>query len=730
LQQGAFEKAQEHFQRLIDVAPLLSDGYIYMGDLSDRQGKLDTAEEWYQKGLRATGVSSSDCVALLRLYGRRELFARNKDKILPLAQRAIAIDPAREYSVYVEIGSCYQQNEDYTEAHRWYQKAVDLDLTRLQAYTSFGYSYIAEREYEKAGSNFQKAVQVAPEALDGSWGMAWLCESQGQEETQAERKEERWQEALHWYEESLKRRPEWAGVIRSRICEVKRKLGRYQEAQAELLEALRQEPADERLLQALHDLADDYYKNRKNAAAALQVYDEIRRIKGPSYDGDYQNRIGNLKYYTGDYQAAAEAYRKAIAADPGNAVYCSNLALACVNLKVPDKRQEELDEAISALNQALKLSPQDREYADRLQNLQRQRRVVGTYGEPALARKFGVDPITILLTPDLLPHILAPGTGDLSVEMVGLISAMRARIQERFGVRVPALNFRDDQDPDRPHGTYFFALKEIWIASGLVPSAKRFFAGPFEELAALQIDGEEVSDSPTGFRGYWIAQKDWAKAEKVGLWEVMEYPLRHLEALLERNLGEFVTHQELTRLLGAGEEDARLQIGSSSGELTALTLVVRALLSEAVPVRAFNVICKTVVELRTSGATLVDIVERVRALPEILPQLPGQSTRYSFYQLGVHLEKELTRSIYRESPQPLLALEPQRCQDILTTIRGRAGVDALALLVKNAELRPLVRKLVELEFPNMPVLSWAELQPALSTRVVGEIELPEAAHAG
>ena len=49
-----------------------------------------------------------------------------------------------------------------------------------------------------------------------------------------------------------------------------------------------------------------------------------------------------------------------------------------------------------------------------------------------------------------------------------------------------------------------------------------------------------------------------------------------------------------------------------------------------------------------------------------------------------------------------------------------------ALLVRDSELRPFVRKLIELEWPRTPVLAEAELRQRLHSRIIGEIALGKA----
>src|SRR5262249_37939863 len=153
-------------------------------------------------------------------------------------------------------GYVCQQNQQLADAHRWYQKAIATDPTRIGGYTSEGYLYLNNDDFGPAAEHFQRAVKVAPEALGGHWGISWLSE-----------KQEQWQDALSWCERSLQRRPEWEGTIRARMGDFRRRLGQYEQAEDDLMQSLRIEPNDSQVLNVLTELAEDYYLKGHKADA-------------------------------------------------------------------------------------------------------------------------------------------------------------------------------------------------------------------------------------------------------------------------------------------------------------------------------------------------------------------------------------------------------------------------------------------------------------------------------
>lgn len=725
LNENEFEKAEEYFRRAITISPNSSDGYVNMGDSLEKKGKIDEAEEWFQKGIRTRDAGSSEYLRLVSLYGRPELFNKYRDRLRPIAQRAIAVDPSSRYAAYLKIGYCHQQNKEYEDAYRCYTKAIELDNTRLAGYASLGYAYIDEKKYDLARTNFLKVIEKAPEAHNGYWGMAWLCERE-QEEKNEEEKKKLWEEALYWYGQCLKRRPEWEVPIRSSRAEIKRKLHRPDLAEEELFKGLRSEPENGNLLYSLHGMVDDYKKDGK-PDAALRILETIHKIRGEVYEAEYHNRVGNVKYYFSDYKAAADAYIKAIAASPGDAVYHSNLSLAYEKMKIPGSRVSGLENAIPPLRRALELDPKNTDYSARIESLEKEKRLVVKFGEPVFNMIPILTPIAAEVTADLLPYILDMEKSQLSPEFSEMINAMRARIQERLGVKIPGIRFREAQDVGSQSNMCYIKLMDILVMAGYVPADKKFCPMSPAELMSLQINADTASN-PDGSEGCWVWKEEWNKAKDAGisLWEPGEYMLRSIEALLTRNLAEFLGHQEVGELLAnADPKGACGDIRGSPEKLTAFTQVLRGLVSEEVPITALNSICSEFVKEWYPGMDLSVMVEHIRSIPDLFSALPGNNNRYSFYRLGKHFEDEIEKTISSENGHSILSLSPEKLLAAMNAVQEKVGSGnrVVGIITENVILRPFIRKLIEPWFPNVPVLSRNELLSGLDDKISGVIEL-------
>src|SRR5262249_53826098 len=229
----------------------------------------------------------------------------------------------------------------------------------------------------------------------------------------------------------------------------------------------------------------------------------------------------------------------------------------------------------------------------------------------------------------------------------------------------------------------------------------------------------------SGEDGLWVERKDWDKvaAQQLKLWDVTHYLMHHVETVLRKNAVEFLGHQEVVNLLDGEPAGPARDIRASSRMLTALTTVCRALVSEEVPIRPFHDVCATFRNMYANGVNLQEIVERIRLLPAFRERLPGNDGRRTLMNLGTGFEAEIRRSLYKCDGRSILAMTPERCQAALAAVRNQVSGRPHALVVDDAALRPYVRKLVELEFADLPVLSRAEITGLREFLPAGTIDL-------
>ncbi|MCI0421739.1 MAG: FHIPEP family type III secretion protein, partial [Acidobacteria bacterium] len=136
---------------------------------------------------------------------------------------------------------------------------------------------------------------------------------------------------------------------------------------------------------------------------------------------------------------------------------------------------------------------------------------------------------------------------------------MRDRIQNEMGVRVPGVRIRGNET-DLPLDSYLIILDEVPIVMGYVEVTRRYCVASPETLQGLGIPDEALIESShplTGELGCWLEPDYWELVTSKGfeLWaEPLVYMIYHLEAVLRRNLADFLGVQEVENLIESWEQ--------------------------------------------------------------------------------------------------------------------------------------------------------------------------------
>ena len=204
--------------------------------------------------------------------------------------------------------------------------------------------------------------------------------------------------------------------------------------------------------------------------------------------------------------------------------------------------------------------------------------------------------------------------------------------------------------------------------------------------------------------------------------------VRHLESILERNLADFVGVNEAAERMMATCPDLLPAVEETEGGLAAFAGVLRALVAEQTPIAELRAVCERYFACRQESVPLLDIAEEVRLLPEITKHLAGNTAGTGLITMDDRFEQVLLAAIHRDGPHSVLVLKPDACQEALRELKEKIdGQEGVALVADAAPVRPFLRKLIELEWPQIPVLTRreliTELQQAADARVTTGVAL-------
>jgi type III secretion protein V len=222
--------------------------------------------------------------------------------------------------------------------------------------------------------------------------------------------------------------------------------------------------------------------------------------------------------------------------------------------------------------------------------------------------------------------------------------------------------------------------------------------------------GRSISRVPQEARGRLAAAQ-------VPLRTSSELICDHLRSLVRRRAAMLLGIQEVQVLLEAFEPQAPALVKEALGKvpLPLLTDVLRKLVAEEVSIRNLRAILEALVLPTTEGDASA-LAERCRqALHRYLSHKYAPAGSLYAYLVDPAVEEAL-----REGGPQGTALDPEEVSRILEGLRRLGGVGRTVLLAAPDIRRPL-RKLCEGAFPDVAVLTYAELDPELPIRPLGRL---------
>ena len=293
----------------------------------------------------------------------------------------------------------------------------------------------------------------------------------------------------------------------------------------------------------------------------------------------------------------------------------------------------------------------------------------------------------------------------------GDIARMRKRIKAQMGIGVPAVQLLSGAGlgPGR-----YNVILDGSIAAAATLGTESLYAPDLEACRRLGLAGREDVDplDETQPGGLWLAPD----VDPPGELEILDrygYMLRHVEAVLLRNLDLFYGIQQASRVF------ERAKIDSTPDSLVRMAGVSRALLSEGVPLTLASqkAIAAEVVKQGAEAVELPAFVERIRE--RLARVLPGADGSRPLVSVRHDIEDEIARWTQRRDGKEFIAVPGAKLAELRRLVDEQVASlePGAALVVRPRGLRRFVRRVVELDHPTVAVLAFTELPPDVQLQV-------------
>lgn len=312
-----------------------------------------------------------------------------------------------------------------------------------------------------------------------------------------------------------------------------------------------------------------------------------------------------------------------------------------------------------------------------------------------------------------------------------MIPKMRHALYQDLGVKFPGVHVRSDSKNLDPFD-YTIFLNEVPLVKGKILDGYLLTNETEENLRRYNLPFT-ASKNAISQASLWVDSKYKDVLDKAGIkyWEPLDVMILHLSYFFKQYAGEFIGIQEVRAILEFVEKSFPDLVKEVTRlvPLQKLTEIFKRLVQEQISIKDLRTILEALSEWAQTEKDTVLLTEYVRSSLKRYISYKyslGQSI-LSVYLLDSEIEDMVRGAIKQTSAGSYLALDPDSVQMILHAMRSvivptPPGGQPPVLLTA-IDVRRFVRKLVEGEFPDLPVISHQEVVPEIRIQPLGRVQL-------
>ncbi|MBS7458771.1 type III secretion system export apparatus subunit SctV [Coralloluteibacterium stylophorae] len=352
-------------------------------------------------------------------------------------------------------------------------------------------------------------------------------------------------------------------------------------------------------------------------------------------------------------------------------------------------------------------------YRHRVPTLRRLFRVPANEQAPEDAKAAAAQADDLAPPPPLLLELAPALAAELGEDAVREAMQETAQsLRDEFGVPVPRPVVRSDGRLGADG--YRLSAFGARIGSGRLRTDARFQPG------AEPADAAVPAFFPT-FAGAWTSDAgDGALAPLQAL-------VAHARIALRRRMGGFIGIQETANLFGRMSRDYADLVKEMLRVVAPQRVadVLRRLSEEGVPIRNLRDVFEAITEVGGREKDVVMLTEYVRVAlkREIAERYADEERTLHVVLIHPELEDRLRQSVRVAGGATQLAISPELAARLGAELRAQLARSAGAApaLLCSLDVRRHLRKLIEIDFFDVPVLSYQELAPDLRIVQAGQI---------
>ncbi|MEH7222575.1 flagellar biosynthesis protein FlhA [Bacillus sp. JJ1566] len=337
-----------------------------------------------------------------------------------------------------------------------------------------------------------------------------------------------------------------------------------------------------------------------------------------------------------------------------------------------------------------------------------------------------VDPIEFEFGYGLIPLADTNQGGDILDRIV----MIRRQLAIELGLVIPVVRIRDNiqLQPNE----YRLKIKGSEMARGELLLDHFLAMSPGYEDDS--IEGIDTVEPSFGLPAKWISEDMKDQAEMQG-YTVVDPPSvvsTHITEVIRRNAHELLGRQETKQLIDHLKESYPIlveEVTPNPLSVGDIQKVLAKLLKENVSIRNLPIIFETLADFgrMTTDTDLLTEYVRQSLARQITNQYIVQGETMKVVTLSGRVEKQVADGVQQTEHGNYLSIDPNVSGSIIESIAKQIETVSMGeqspILLCSPAVRMYVRQLIERYFPQVPVLSYNELEANVEVQSVGVVNI-------
>ncbi|HAX72540.1 MAG TPA: flagellar biosynthesis protein FlhA [Firmicutes bacterium] len=310
------------------------------------------------------------------------------------------------------------------------------------------------------------------------------------------------------------------------------------------------------------------------------------------------------------------------------------------------------------------------------------------------------------------------------------ILQVRRQLANEIGLVVQPIRLRDNLmlNPNE----YVIKIKGNTVGRGEVYHSQYLVMNPFGD--EILLDGIDTVEPAFGLKAKWVNERLKSKAEDLGYTTVDDCTvlITHMKELMKSHSHELLGRQDVKAMIESLKERQPSVVEDVIPELVSLgdlQKILKNLLKENVNIRDLATILETLADFAptTKDSELLTEYVRHRLNRSIVQPYTNEFNGLEVLTIDPTLEELISNNIQRSFQGSFPALAPDVTTRVFQSIQHHLDIAMMQqknpVILSSPKIRPAFRKLIEMTFPFVPVLSLNDVPNHVEIEVIGMVSL-------